>query len=204
MPWILKSGQDIKIEVAGDTVTVYEIEPGLPKSSKIIKPASLPTYKTSIKGDTFKIEIKVPNEIFKRFDLYLQSNAIADTVITINTEPVAEHRVNSGKRWTACLYDLRKWKGKTISVSGQLIGLPSASIKGKTVKLTGWIIADRKVSSSSQDKSNLPFLISQHYRRITKKLFKEESITIAGSSNETPLAKKLAKQRKKSIRKKSK
>lgn len=192
MPWQLTSGEDIKIKAAGKTVTVYEIESGTPKVSTALTPAPLPEAKATVSEKTFRFEIKVPDEEFKRYDLYLQSDAIADTNLTINGTAVEEHRVNSGGRWTVGLYDLRDWHGKTLTVEGQLICLPSAGLEGQPVNMDAWIIADRRVDAPEHDNRDLPYLISQKYRRITQHILKDAAVIVASSSNDTQLAKKLS------------
>ncbi len=184
MAWKLNSGEDITIEAAGDTVTVYEIERGAPKVTKALTPAPLPDAQASVDGRTFHFEIQVPDEQFKRYDLYLQPATSADTAIMINSKPVTGHRVNTSDRWTVCLYDLRQWRGKTVQIEGQLTGLPSAEVEGRKVKMNAWIIADRKVNAPVHDDADLPFLISQQYRRITQQLLRDAFIVVATGSND--------------------
>jgi len=193
MPWALRSGEEIMMETPGDTVTIYEIEPGAPKVTEALTPAPLPEAKASTGDKTFSIEIRVPDEQFKRYDLHLQPATAADTAITIDGKPVTKHRTNTGGRWSIALYDLRPWRGKTLTIEGQLLGLPSAKMAGKTVKMDAWIIADRRVDAPDHDNEGLPFLISQKHRRITRQLLDGAAIVVAGSSDETPLARKLAK-----------
>lgn len=202
MPWKLTSGKDITIEAAGETVTVYELEPGAPRSSMALTPDSLPDTTATLEDKSFRLEIHVPDEEFQRYDLYLQSTTTADTAITINGSLVTKHRVNTGGRWTAGLYDLREFRGRTLMIEGQLIGLPSDGAEGRKVKVDAWIIADRKVdaprhSGADYDNANLPFLISQQYRRITQQILNAANIRIAASSNDTPLAQKVARAQKK-------
>jgi hypothetical protein len=193
MPWQLTSGEDITIVAAGDSATVYELEPGVPTVTTALSPAPLPDAKATMGDKTFRFEIEVPDEEFKRYDLYLQSAVTADTAITINGDIVTKHRVNTGGRWTAGLYDLRRWRGKTLAIEGQLIGLPSANTVGKRVTMDAWIIADRKVDAPDHDNRDLPFLISQQYRRITQHVLKDAAIIVATSADDTPLAQKLSK-----------
>lgn len=196
MPWKLTSGEDITIEAAGDSVTIYEIELGAPKSTKALTPAPLPSAKGSTKGKKFQIEIQVPNEDFKRFDLHLQPYTSADTVITIDGKAVTEHRTNTGGNWSIALYDLRAWKGKTIKVEGELLSLPNAKVKPVTT-IDAWVIADRKVNAPDNNNKDVPFLISQKYRRLTQQVLKGSPIEIAGSSDQTPMAVKIAKSQEK-------
>jgi hypothetical protein len=202
MPWKLTSGKDITIEAAGETVTVYELEPGAPRSSMALTPDSLPDTTATLEDKSFRLEIHVPDEEFQRYDLYLQSTTTADTAITINGSLVTKHRVNTGGRWTAGLYDLREFRGLTLMIEGQLIGLPSDGAEGRKVKVDAWIIADRKVDAprhngADYDNADLPFLISQRYRRITQQILNAANIRIAASSNDTPLAQKVARAQKK-------
>jgi hypothetical protein len=202
MPWRLTSGEDITIEAAGDTVTVFEIEPGVPKVAMALTPNPLPDSAATIEDESFRLEIQVPDEEFQRYDLHVQSNTTADTAITINGSLVTKHRVNTGGRWTAGLYDLREFRGKTLAVEGQLIGLPSDGTEGKKVNVDAWIIADREVHAPDhdgavQDNADLPFRISQQYRRITQQILKAAKISVASCSNLTPLARKLARAQKK-------
>jgi hypothetical protein len=192
MPWKLTSGNDIVIEAAGDSVTIYEIKAGSAKSSKTLTPAPLPTAKASTKGKKFQIQLQIPNEEFKRYDLHLQPYTAADTVITINGKPVTKHRTNTGGRWSIALYDLRAWKGKIIKIEGELQSLPGAKVAPKTT-MDAWVVADRKVDAPDHNNKDLPFLISQKFRRITQQVLKAAAIEIAGSSDQTPMAIKIAK-----------
>jgi hypothetical protein len=197
MPWKLTSGQDIAIKAAGDTVTVYELEPGSPIVSSHLAPDPLPDLKADVDDKSVRIELVVPDEDFKRYDLYLQSTTTADTVITVNGELVTEHRVNTGGRWTAGLYDLRRWRGKTLTIDGQVLCLPNAGLEGKKVKITAWLIADRTVDASDHDNTDLPLLISQKHRRVTQPILRDVAITVAGSADDTPLARKMRDEQKK-------
>ncbi|MCP4786814.1 MAG: hypothetical protein GY903_20550 [Fuerstiella sp.] len=202
MPWRLTSGKDITIEAAGDTVTIYELDPGVPTASMALTPDPLPAATATVEDQSFRFGIQVPDEEFLRYDLYLQSSTTADTVITINGVPVTKHRVNTGGRWTAGLYDLRKFRGRTLTIEGQLIGLPSDEPEGREVKADAWIIADRRVDAPKHDgavhdKADLPFLISQQHRRITQQILNAANISVAANSDLTPLAQKLARARKK-------
>ena|GEM_PF-1627282 len=202
MPWKLTSGQPFSIDAAGDTVIIYEIEPGQRKSMELLTPQPIPPAKSSVSEKRFSFEIGVPDEAFKRHDLLIQYTAMADTSITINGHPLSDHRVNSVGRWTVAMYDLRTWRGKDLKIEGQLIGVPSANVTGKRVRLNAWLIVDRKVNAPLHNNTDLPFLISQEYRRITQHILKDASIVVATSSNETKLAIKLieAQQKKKQKR----
>lgn len=99
------------------------------------------------------------------------------------------------------MYDLRTWRGKDLKIEGQLIGVPSANVTGKRVHLNAWLIVDRKVNAPPHNNSDLPFLISQEYRRITQHILKDATIVVAASSNETTLAIKLIKAQQKKNKK---
>ena len=47
MPWTLTSGEPFKVTVPGDTVIVYEIEPGKPSATNALTPKPLPTSSDS-------------------------------------------------------------------------------------------------------------------------------------------------------------
>jgi hypothetical protein len=137
LPGELVSGVEIFIKAAGDSVTVYELEPGAPKGTSRLTPAPLPEVEGETDETTFSLRIKVPDETFQRHDLLLQSTTTADTEISINGDPVSEHRVNSGGRWTVSLYDLRQWRGQTLDIRGRLLGVPAVNEAGRTVHLDG-------------------------------------------------------------------
>lgn len=191
MPWQLVSGEAITIEAPGDTVIVYELEPGAPRTASRLTPTPLPKVSGQTQATTFKLQITIPDEEFKRHDLLLQSTTTADTEITINGHPVSAHRVNSARHWTVSLYDLRKWRGQTLEVSGRLLGVPSADVAGREVKLSAWIIADRKVAAPAATESALPFPISQQYRHLTQPILRHAPITVAADSADSKLARKL-------------
>ena len=193
MPWAFHSGEDIRITAPGDTVTVYEIDPGEPMVTEALTPPPLPEAEASTGDTSFHIEIAIPDEEFKRYDLHLQPATTADTAITINGKPVREHRTNTGGRWSISSYDLRRWRGESLSIEGKLLSLPDTGVEGKTVKLDAWIIADRKVNAPDHEDEGLPFLISQKYRRLTQQILNTVEIEVAGTSNETPLARKITK-----------
>ena len=59
--------------------------------------------------------------------------------------------------------------------------------------MDAWVIADRKVDAPDHDNKDLPFLISQKHRRITQQILDKAPIEIAGASDKTPMAIKIAK-----------
>lgn len=194
MPWKLTSGKPISITVPGDSVMLFEIEPGAPKKATAITPKPLPEAKTMVEGKKYVAEFMIPDEDFKRYDFIPvirgRRSMVCDTLITVNGKAMAPKRVVHGRSWTIAQFDLRKFRGKTVRIEGELVNIKDS--KAKTAKLDGWLVVDRPVEAPEATEPNVPFSISQHHRRITENLFKKIDMPIARKVDDSPLARKMA------------
>lgn len=176
MPWKLTSGQSFPVTVAGDSVIICEIGPGPPKASQVIQAKPLPAFTSSHTSSQYDITLKVPDENFLRYDLVVETWSPANTSLTINgdtADPVRGNTVN----WSMYSYDLRSYRGQTLTISGKLTSLsgkPSA-----TSDMAVWLIADRPVSSPpAPDDEDLPLAWSQRHRRVTQNLIARNNMKI--------------------------
>lgn len=179
MPWPLTSNEDFPVTLPGDSVMIFQVETGKPKKAERIKAKPLPPHKGLVNGSAFHIELEMPDEAFKRCDLLLQSWNSVEPEITINGRPVTHHRFSQGKRWSLALFDLKKYRGKNISIKGRLLPLPGAKVTRNRVEMEAWLTVDRKVMAPLADDPGLPFLVSQQYRRITEALIKKRPVQIS-------------------------
>ncbi|MDP6523432.1 MAG: hypothetical protein QGH15_04345 [Kiritimatiellia bacterium] len=201
MPWMLTSGKSFDVSVPGDSVMIFEIEPGEGNAKKPLAPTPLPPFKGTISDDSFTIELKIPDEEFKRFDLLVQPWAKVDSSIRINGKPTEQDRVQGAARWSMSSYDLRRHRGTSVKIDGELVALSEADSNRK-VAMEAWLIVDRKVNAPASSIPDLPFPISQHYRRLTHPVIPKASIVVTRVDKDTPLAKKLASSAKKPKKKK--
>ena len=166
MPWKLVSGQPISISVPGDSVMLFEIEPGTPEVESSICPESLPTFGSDVVDGGFSIQLDIPDDDFARYDLLVQTWAPVDTVIRIDGEPVSPDQRQRAARWTVARYDLRDYLGRTISVEGS-----RSDDQEHKVPTEVWLVVDRTVDvPETYTDTGLPFAISQRFRRLTQNL----------------------------------
>lgn len=203
MPWTLNSGKAFDVAVPGDSVMILEIEPGTAGSSKLLAPEPLPSSKGAIEDGSFSIETKVPDEEFKRFDIVVQPWARVGSSIKINGQPVRQDRVQGSARWSISSYDLRPHRGTAVKIDGELVALSDGE-NNRKVAMEAWLIVDRKVNAPESHIPDLPFPISQHYRRLTHPVIPKASIAVTRVDKDTPLAKKLASSAKNPKKKKKK
>jgi hypothetical protein len=176
MPLVLTSGQNIAVTVPGDSVMIYEIEPGLPVITQTIEAAALPAFTSSYTSSKYNITLDVPDEEFLRYDIAVETWNPSNTLLTINGQTVNPDRGNT-VNWSMYSYDLRSYRGQTLTISGELTELNSSSAAGSDMAV--WLIADRQVSSAAAPTDeDLPFAWSQHHRRLTQNLIARNTMQI--------------------------
>ncbi len=171
MPWSLNGGETMSVTVPGDSVMVFEIEPGKAKVQSAVSPQSLPNFESKVEAGAFSLKLTIPDEKFPRFDLVLQPWGPIEYAVVIDGKPIEAAQQQQATRWTASRYDLREYRGRTISVEGK--------IKGDTAKrqtpLEAWLIADRQVGGTTESTdAKLPLPIFQHHRRVTQKVISKQ------------------------------
>ncbi|MEE8451174.1 MAG: hypothetical protein V3R99_04635 [Thermoguttaceae bacterium] len=175
MPWRLVSGREMSIDVPGDSVLVYEIEPGTPTCDRVIRPAALPPFQSWTGGGTFELTLHIPDEHLPRWDLLIEPWALVDLRMTINGKTVVPHRSAEGKRWRLYAFDLREYRGQTLSVRGKI--LASAASEGTVrANLEAWLVGDRQVATPTLRGENLPPAAAQHARRLTQRLIDRATV----------------------------
>lgn len=156
MPWELLSGRAFSFEVPGDSVMAFELTEGAPLTKSMATPQPLPPV-VAANGtkEGYEIKLKIPDEDFPRHELILYHQGESPT---IDGAPVAPSRTSKA----LMSYDLRSYRGKTISVAGKTPGLKQA-----------WLIVDRKVDApapATQKGDVLPWAIGQNHRRLTQEI----------------------------------
>ncbi len=172
MPWKLVSGNDFLVKVPGDSVIVYELEPGEPKSGIEKAPQPLPPFKSKIEMTSFELEIIVPDEEMKRYDLLIQPWGKVGVALTVNGQAVEPTKAVEAKQWTLYAFNLREYRGRTLNIQAKITaGKYETPPKNSEVALQAWLVAGRRIDAEAkrQDR-NLPFAISQNYRRISQEL----------------------------------
>ena len=169
MPWKLTSGKTFSVHVPGNSVMVYELAKGKAITDSIITPENLPPITQAFSSESnYSITLQVPDEEFPHFELLLyhgKLDALAPSLPII--DGLAQQPTRSTKKGLiVTAHDLRKYRGKTITITGE-----TPSDKEQVNK--AWLVVDRKVVSSNKtiSKNNeLPWAIGQEYRRITKEV----------------------------------
>jgi len=203
MPWPLCSGEAFEIGVPGDSVMVFDLEPGEPRSARAVSPRPLPEADHSVEGERFEIDLEVPDEVFKRFDLLIEPWAVVSADVALNGRPVAPDRFQHGKRWTLSSYDLRPFRGRALKVQGELVAAPQSravKLRGGDRKVTmdAWLMVDRKVDVPAREQNpGLPLSISQQYRRLVQQVIPKTPIRVARTRADSELAKRLSAAQKK-------
>ena len=176
MPWKLTSGKDISVTVPGDSVMIYEIEPGRPTAKKAKEAGRLPGHSSVTTAGSYTTSIQVPDENFLRYDLVVETWSPANSSLTINGKTVDPDRGNT-VNWSMYSYDLSRYKGQKLKISGELTALKGR--KDTHSDMAVWLIADRPVSGSlASDDKNLPFAWSQGHRRVTQNLIARNKMQI--------------------------
>lgn len=171
MPWKLVAGKEFSLTVPGDSVMVFELEPGIPKTSRQILPRPLPAAGFVKDDSQFTLTLSVPDEEMKRYDLLMLPWGQAKVPLTINGKAVEPNRNSAANRWSLFAYDLRKYRGQTLTIKGGLAADRDSLAKSgkKTVDMDAWLIVDREVDAPKIPQGEvLPFAISQNYRRLTQ------------------------------------
>jgi len=172
-PWKLVSGQPIPVPVPGDSVMLLEIEPGSPLIEAMIQPEPLPPPEIRLGDGDLWVRLTTPDEDFARYDLLVQAWAPVNITTEIDGKAISADQQQQAVGWTVARCDLRKYGGRTISIR---IGkeTPSGHDDSPPHKtpIEAWLVADRRIETSNNAPDNeLPFAISQHYRRLTRNVF---------------------------------
>jgi len=173
MPWTLTSGEAFTVKVPGDSILMLDITPGRPKSEQAATPEPLPAARAEVHEDAFAVSVAVPDEDMLRYDLLVQVWGTAVPELTVNGKPFSP-RLQDGGRWTLSACDLRKHRGRALTIEGKLKPSPTPRrTKDGTVPCELWIVADRPVEAPPAPAGGkLPFPISQKHRRQTRQLTK--------------------------------
>jgi hypothetical protein len=180
MPWTLTSGKPFKVTVPGDTVIVYELDPGKPQAIKALEPKPLLDAKATVVDKTIALKLQVPDEAMKRYELIVQPWATIDAELTVDGKPVPPRQSSKDARWSIHAFDLIAYRGKTITLQVSLKAAPAAEKKSAVSVLTeAWILADRPVTAKPAPKDqHLPEPIFQNYRRITQNVLTKQKVPV--------------------------
>jgi hypothetical protein len=170
MPWKLVSGQPMALPIPGDSVMVFEIEPGPPAVASAAQPKPLPEFQAETEEGAFSLKLSIPDEEFSRFDLLVQPWAAIEIALRIDGKSVVPDQRQEATRWTLARYDLCEYRGRNITIIGTRNGenRENRDLTGK-VPTEVWLVVDRPVDTvSSVCGDELPFPIFQKHRRITQ------------------------------------
>ncbi len=181
MPWTLTSGEPFKVTVPGDTVIVYEIEPGKPSATNALTPKPLPTAKATVADRTIALKLQVPDEAMKRYELIVQPWATINAELTVDGKAVLARQSSKDARWSIHAFDLLEYRGKTITLQVRLKADPAAAKKPTaTVQTEAWIFADRPVTAKpAPADQHLPKPIFQNFRRITLNVLTKQKVPVS-------------------------
>ncbi|HUS92758.1 MAG TPA: hypothetical protein VM695_12950 [Phycisphaerae bacterium] len=182
MPWELASGRAFEVALPGESVHVFELEPGPPQSDRAVQPAPLPVTETVIRDDVFELTVRVPDEAFKRHDLVVQPWAAVTPSLRIDGAETGPTRFNRGKGWGLYAYDLRDRRGRTLTITGRLAA--PEDVPGlrpdREALLDVWLIADREIISpgTSGPAGSYPYAVSKGFRRLSQRPIERKSIKV--------------------------
>jgi len=180
MPWRLTSGRAFEVAVPGESVHVFELEPGEPESDRTVQPKPLPPAEAGVREDAFKLTLRVPDEAFWRYDLIVQPWAAATPSLRIDGAEMPPTRSRRGKRWALYAYDLRSRRGRALTVTGRLAApKDSPHLRpDREVLLDVWLIADRPVAPADTKgpATDGPFAVSNGFRRVSQRLIARRKI----------------------------
>jgi hypothetical protein len=180
MSWHLTSGRAFDVTVPGDTVIVYEIDPGRPGQTLATKAKPLPPAGAKVDGAAITLKLQIPDEAMKRYELIVQPWAMTDAELTVDDKPLAARQSSRDARWSIHAFDLAGYRGKTVSLRAVLKHDASASRKPATVLTEAWVIADRPVSAEPAPKDqHLPKAISQNFRRVTQNVLTKQKVPLS-------------------------
>jgi hypothetical protein len=181
MPWVLTSGKPFNVTIPGDTVVVYEIDPGRPPETPAMEPKPLPRAKAAIADEAITLKLQVPDEAMKRYELVVQPWGKIDVELTVDGKTVPTRQSSKDARWSIHAFDLMAYRGKTVTLQVRLKADPAAKRKSRPeVRTEAWIIADRPVKAKpAPTDQHLPHPISQHYRRVTQNVLTKQKVPVA-------------------------
>lgn len=127
----------------------------------------------------------MPDEWTKRYELIVQPRATTDVKLAVNGKPLAARQSAKDARWSTHAFDLRAYRGETISISARLKADPAAARKpGPTARTEAWVLADRLVAVAAAAvplNNHLPHPISQHCRRTTQCVLTKRNVPVQPS-----------------------
>ena len=124
----------------------------------------------SSEANKFIISFSIPDKEYRRFELLLESYPNMNTNIRINDSLIMADRANTGKKWQISSWDLEKFRGEFITISGR-VEIPDDFNSMIKPKLKAYLLVDQKVSvTESETLENYPLYIMQGFRRSTKLL----------------------------------
>ena len=171
MPWKLVSGKPFSFEVPGDSVMAFELTAGAPLTDTVVKPEPLPpVVAANSRKDGYEIKLTIPDEEFPHYELLMYSGkprkGATPSTPLIDGVPLTPKRALSDSI-TLTAYDLRPYRGKTITITGNTPDAPARIQEA-------WLVVDRKISAPAADATHkgevLPWSIGQDYRRLTQEI----------------------------------
>lgn len=187
------SGKSFEMTVPGDSVMVFEFEPGTAKNTLEVVCPPVPKIVSRVDTDSFEVDVSVPDEPMLRCDLVCEFLGRAKAEFSVGGRVVATDRLNNGRvtgkreirggrliceqpevlgrlgafrEWSICGIDLRKYRGREVTIRCRMKGEGS-----ELPRYDVWWVADRAVSkAASAETAALPFLIGQDHRRQTHEI----------------------------------
>jgi len=168
------------VTVPGDTVIVYEIDPGKPTASMAMAAKPLPAAKATVADKAIVLKLHVPDEVMKRYELIVQPWGTIDVELTVDGKAASVRQSSKDARWSIHAFDLIVYRGKTITLQVNLKADPAAERKPPASVLTeAWILADRPVTAKpAPTDQHLPKPIMQNYRRVTQNVQSKRKVPV--------------------------
>ena len=170
MPWQLTSGVPFSVEVPGDSVLVLELCKGSPLVDTVMTPQALPPIRAAYSNENhYALTLDIPDESFPHYELLLYHGELGETP---PSPPMLDGKLLRWRRKTETgniitAYDLRPYRGQTVSISG------TTPHDGERIE-QAWLVVDREVQAptvdATQKKEGLPWSISQDHRRLTQEI----------------------------------
>ncbi len=159
----LTSGKPFSITIPSYTTLILELRAGAPTTTTVTPLPAAPVVLAN--GQT--IEITIPDEAMPRCDLYLIAHNTLPT-IALADQSLKSSRTTEGRNWKTASYDLRNWRGKTISLTVSVSGTNDNPFAASKTSFEAYLIADRPVKSNTKPVTSseyLPWTIGNNYRR---------------------------------------
>ena len=187
------SGKSFEMTVPGDSVMVFEFEPGTAKNIREVACPPVPRIASRIETESFEVDVSVPDEPMLRCDLVCEFLGRVKAEFGVGGQVVAPDRLNNGRvtgkreirggrviceqpevlgrlgpfrEWSICSIDLRRYRGREVTVRCRMKGDGS-----ELPRYDVWWVADRAVPRpGTAETAALPFSIGQDYRRQTHEI----------------------------------